>query len=116
MASIIEITKLTSVATTTEAGRPAIASCLLGTGVSLSLTSTLRVTGVFGAARVSGVVSERPTQAPVAEAAQAFGYASAANGAGLQNQDPGANGDTTALTQHHKMWAFRGLEPWRDPA
>lgn len=53
--------------------------------------------------------SERPTQAPVAvakEQAAHGAYAFAAAGAGSQKQ----------TTQHHLMWAFRGLEPWSDPA
>jgi hypothetical protein len=83
--------------------RPVIASCLLG--------SRLRATGVSGVVaggeRLGG--NGRPTQAPaVAAAAQAHAYAStcAANGAGEGRQKK----------QHLTMWAFRGLEPRRDPA
>ncbi|MFM9366883.1 hypothetical protein [Streptomyces sp. Da 82-17] len=52
--------------------------------------------------------NERPTKAPEAAvaAAQAQAYAFAAAGAGLRKQ---------TTTQQH-MWAFRGLEPWSDPA
>ncbi|WP_149184299.1 hypothetical protein [Streptomyces sp. TRM49041] len=51
--------------------------------------------------------NERPSKALEAEvaAAQAPAYAFAATGAG-----------NTKQTQHHTMWAFRGLEPWSDPA
>lgn len=50
--------------------------------------------------------SERATKAPEAVAtAQAQAYAFAAAGAGSKKQ----------TTQHHTMWAFRGLEPWSDP-
>ncbi|MFD1830039.1 hypothetical protein ACFSJS_10210 [Streptomyces desertarenae] len=93
-------------------GREVVASCLLG--------SRLSGTGVSGAAaaRLGSLpvpsirerISERPTQAPAAAVvAQADAYVftgTAANGAD--------NGQKRA--QHHTMWAFRGLEPWRDPA
>ncbi|WP_078508657.1 hypothetical protein [Streptomyces zinciresistens] len=50
---------------------------------------------------------ERPTKALEAAAvAEAKPYASTATGAGFRNQ----------TTQHHQMWAFRGPEPWSDPA
>lgn len=51
--------------------------------------------------------NERPTKALEAgvAAAEAKAYAFAAS-AGTQKQ----------TTQHHHMWAFRGLEPWSDPA
>lgn len=50
--------------------------------------------------------SERATKAPEAVVtAQAQAYAFAAAGAGSKKQ----------TTQHHTMWAFRGLEPWSDP-
>ncbi|WP_324787616.1 hypothetical protein [Streptomyces sp. H51] len=48
---------------------------------------------------------ERPTKALEAVAAQAHAYAFTAAGAGSRKQ-----------TQHHLMWAFRGPEPWSDPA
>ncbi|URM89707.1 hypothetical protein LUW75_06565 [Streptomyces sp. MRC013] len=51
---------------------------------------------------------ERPTEAPEAgvAAAQAPAYALAATGVD----------ETKQTKQHHTMWAFRGLEPWSDPA
>ncbi|MFE4368815.1 hypothetical protein ACFRMN_11350 [Streptomyces sp. NPDC056835] len=51
--------------------------------------------------------NERPTKALEAgvAAAEAKAYAFAATGAEAKKQ-----------TQHHTMWAFRGLEPWSDPA
>jgi hypothetical protein len=50
---------------------------------------------------------ERPAKALEAgvAAAEAQAYAFAATGA-----------ETKTQTQHHTMWAFRGLEPWSDPA
>ncbi|WP_171115498.1 hypothetical protein [Streptomyces sp. Z423-1] len=50
---------------------------------------------------------ERPTKAlEAAVLAQAQAYAFTATGAGFRKQ----------TTQHHLMWAFRGPEPWSDPA
>ncbi|MFG2119530.1 hypothetical protein [Streptomyces sp. NPDC048710] len=50
--------------------------------------------------------NERPTKALEAVVARAHAYAFAAAGAGFRKQ----------TTQHHLMWAFRGPEPWSDPA
>jgi len=50
--------------------------------------------------------NERPTKALEAVVAQAQAYAFTAVGAGSRKQ----------TTQHHLMWAFRGPEPWSDPA
>ncbi|MFH8291067.1 hypothetical protein [Streptomyces sp. NPDC018059] len=96
--------------------RSVVASCLLGfsnqgTGLSggipavLPLSSSLPLAGL--PIREANEGNERPTKAPeaaVAEA-QAQAYAFAAAGAGFRKQ----------TTQHHTMWAFRGLEPWSDP-
>ncbi|EFG09127.1 hypothetical protein [Streptomyces clavuligerus] len=78
----------------------------------------------FDATRVSGVATEvslrplgglpvlerveRPTEALEAGVAKAQvkTYAFAATGAGTAKKQ----------TQHHMTWAFRGLEPWSDPA
>ncbi|MDJ1136650.1 hypothetical protein [Streptomyces iconiensis] len=91
MSELMTITKMT--------GHSVVYTCLLG--------SRLYSTGV------SGVVpggNERPTKAPAVAAAQAQAradvFAVAVNGAGEGHQK----------TQHQTMWAFRGLEPWRDPA
>jgi hypothetical protein len=50
--------------------------------------------------------NERPTKALEAVVARAHAYAFTAAGAGSRKQ----------TTQHHQMWAFRGPEPWSDPA
>ncbi|MEX2983510.1 hypothetical protein [Streptomyces sp. C36] len=67
-------------------------------------------TGLSGAA--PALLEQRPTRASEVKAAavaqaQAYVVVAAANGAGSPN-----------APQHHlpKTWAFRGLEPWRDPA
>lgn len=98
--------------TTKMTDRSIVTSCLpgisnLGTGVS-------GVSAVRPASPLSLAVlpirerNERPTKASAAVAgnAQAHAYAFAAAGAGSLKQ----------TTQHHMMWAFRGLEPWSDPA
>lgn len=78
--------------------RSVVASCLLGSGVNGTGLSRVVLNG-----------SQRPAMAlEVAAVAQeaTYAFASAADGAGA----------TSAKTKHNPMWAFRGLEPWRDPA
>ncbi|MDO0936154.1 hypothetical protein QQY66_32275 [Streptomyces sp. DG2A-72] len=101
-----------SVSTVKMTDRSVVASlCMLG--------ASNRGTGLSGirAARPASSVSpaglpvsernERPTKAlEAAVVAQANAYAFAATGAGFRKQ----------TTQHHLMWAFRGPEPWSDPA
>ncbi|MEV7519615.1 hypothetical protein [Streptomyces sp. NPDC091371] len=92
------------------------ASCLLGSvsllGTGVSAISADR-RALLATLPVSERRNERPIQAPVAvlaaeaQAHGAYGPAAAA-GAGSQKQ--------TTKQQHHLMWAFRGLEPWSDPA
>ncbi|MFJ8748268.1 hypothetical protein ACIREO_02820 [Streptomyces sp. NPDC102441] len=107
MISIINTIKMTD---------PSIVStCSLGLTRSSELS--LRGTGVSGISVVSPLSlaslpvrerNERPTEAPEAAVAngQASAYAFAAAGAGAKKQ----------TMQHHTMWAFRGPEPWSDPA
>ncbi|MFI7287339.1 hypothetical protein ACIBRY_11950 [Streptomyces anulatus] len=108
MISIIETQKMTDLSV--------VSACSLG--LTRSSAASLRATGLSGisAVRPLSLVSlpvtrernERPIEAPaaaVAKAAQAQAYAFAAAGAGAKKQ-----------TQHHMMWAFRGPEPWSDPA
>ncbi|MFJ6794505.1 hypothetical protein [Streptomyces sp. NPDC091268] len=113
MASFMTFTKMTD--------RSVDASCTLGSSALLPFLGTgLSPISVdspaLTAAPVALIVSERnerPAQAPVAvlaaeaQAHGAYGFAAAA-GAGSQKQ--------TKKQQHHLMWAFRGLEPWSDPA
>ncbi|WP_078631565.1 hypothetical protein [Streptomyces resistomycificus] len=98
-----------SVSTAKMTDRSVVSTCMLG-------VSNLG-TGLSGipAARPASSVSlaglpvrernERPTKALEAVEAQAHAYAFTAAGAGDRKQ-----------TQHHLMWAFRGPEPWSDPA
>ncbi|MFF8608576.1 hypothetical protein ACF06X_21850 [Streptomyces sp. NPDC015346] len=93
-----------------------IGSGLVGSGLPGTGLSGLGMAGV-GALRPAAVPAglpamernERPAKALEAgvaavKAAQAYGFA--ATGAETKKQ----------TTQHHTMWAFRGLEPWSDPA
>ncbi|GKQ35642.1 hypothetical protein ALMP_21850 [Streptomyces sp. A012304] len=102
-------TSLTRTAKLTD--RSIVSTCMLGasnlgTGLSgiradLPASSSLAPAGLPVRER-----NERPTKALEAVAAQAQAYAFTAAGAGFRKQ----------TTQHHLMWAFRGPEPWSDPA
>ncbi|MEV8230107.1 hypothetical protein AB0P41_29310 [Streptomyces sp. NPDC079167] len=109
MISIINTIKMTD---------PSVVStCSLGLTRSSQLS--LRGTGVSGVSVVSPLSlaslpvrerNERPTEAPEAAVAKghasAYAFAAAAAGAGAKR----------TTQQHHTMWAFRGPEPWSDPA
>lgn len=91
--------------------RSAVSLCLLGTsnpGTGLSALSGGRpASSVSLAGLPVRERNERPTKAlEAAVTAQAQAYAFTAAGAGFRKQ----------TTQHHLMWAFRGPEPWSDPA
>jgi hypothetical protein len=85
--------------TTKMTDRSVVASCLLGS----------RTDGT-GLSRVLPVTDGRPATAlevaAAAAPAPAYAFALAAGG----------GGDGSQKTKHNPMWAFRGLEPWRDPA
>ncbi|MFE2287557.1 hypothetical protein ACFXDJ_25720 [Streptomyces sp. NPDC059443] len=105
--------------------RSVAASCTLGSSSLLPLTGTgLSAICADSSALASAAApvalraserNERPTQAPVAVLAAeagahgAYAFAAAAGAGSLTKQ-------TTKKQQHHLMWAFRGLEPWSDPA
>ncbi|MGW6690311.1 hypothetical protein [Streptomyces sp. NPDC054961] len=117
---------MTSFITTTEmTDRSVAASCTLGSSTLLPLTGTglsaMRADSpvLAAIAPVALLVSERnerPAKAPVAvmaaeaQAHGAYGFAAAA-GAGSQMKQT-----KQTKQQHHLKWAFRGLEPWSDPA
>lgn len=90
--------------------RSAVSLCMLGAsnkGTGLSGIRAARlVSSLAPAAPAVRERDERPTEALEAVVAQARAYAFAAAGAGFRKQ----------TTQHHLMWAFRGPEPWSDPA
>ncbi|MFG2813709.1 hypothetical protein ACWEIK_06810 [Streptomyces sp. NPDC004673] len=91
--------------------RPLVSLCMLG-----APSEVTGLSGIRAARPASSLLSadlpvrernERPTKALAAVEAQAQGaYAFAAAGAGFRKQ----------TTQHPQMWAFRGPEPWSDPA
>ncbi|MFF3391469.1 hypothetical protein ACFYW1_11150 [Streptomyces sp. NPDC002669] len=110
MISIIKTNKLNDLSV--------VSTCSLG--LTRSYESSLRGTGLSGIPAVSLLApaslpvrerNERPAQAPAAAVAkgQAQAYAFAAVGAGAEF---GAKKQMT----HHTMWAFRGPDPWSDPA
>jgi len=89
---------------------PSVVSlCMLGVsnlGTGLSGISAVRPASALSLAVLPvRERNERPTKALEAVGAQAQAYAFA----------PGA-GSRKQTTQHHQMWAFRGPEPWSDPA
>ncbi|MEU2669024.1 hypothetical protein ABZ622_09155 [Streptomyces sp. NPDC007164] len=111
MISIIKTNEMTDLSV--------VSACSLG--LTRSSESPLRGTGLSGisVARPLSLASlpvrernERPAQAPAAAVAkgQAQAYAFAAVGAGAES------GTKKQTKQHHTMWAFRGPEPWSDPA
>ncbi|MGW0500429.1 hypothetical protein ACWD0Z_34860 [Streptomyces sp. NPDC003007] len=92
--------------------RSAVSACMLGVstlGTGLSGIRAVLPASSFAAPAGLPVRerNERPTKAlEAAVEAQALAYAFTATGAGCRKQ----------TTQHHQMWAFRGPEPWSDPA
>ncbi|MFI0939539.1 hypothetical protein [Streptomyces sp. NPDC021020] len=112
MSTQILITKLTD--------RP-VATCLLGMP---SAATGLMSSVLPAAAPAARLRSERPTEASAVAAAQAkayaFGSAAAAAGAGTRTVIGAAGahgfGNGQQKTQQYGKWAFRGLEPWSDPA
>ncbi|WP_175434622.1 hypothetical protein [Streptomyces hawaiiensis] len=93
--------------------RSAVSACMLGvSNLGTGLSGIRAVRPASASVAPTGLPvrerNERPTKAlEAAVAAQAkAAYAFTATGAGFRKQ----------TTQHHQMWAFRGPEPWSDPA
>lgn len=86
-----------------------VSLCMLGASIPGTGLSGIRAVRPASSVSPAGLPvrerNERPTKALEAVAAQAQAYAFTAAGAGSRKQ-----------TQHHLMWAFRGPEPWSDPA
>ncbi|MFJ4690181.1 hypothetical protein [Streptomyces sp. NPDC088766] len=101
-----------SVSTAKLTDRSNVSTCILaasnlGTGLSGIRADRPASSSVAPVGLVARDRSERPTEAlEAAVKAQAKAYAFTATGAGARKQ----------TTQHHLMWAFRGPEPWSDPA
>lgn len=108
---MISILKSTTASTVKLTDRSVVASlCILGssndaTGLS-GISAALPVSSLSLAGRPVRERNERPTEALGAVEAQALAYAFAAAGAGGRKQ----------TTHHHQMWAFRGPDPWSEPA
>ncbi|MBT2415660.1 MULTISPECIES: hypothetical protein [unclassified Streptomyces] len=105
----INISNVSSVSKLTD--RPTVSSSMLGASNPGTGLSGIRAVRPASPLALSGLPvrerDERPTKAlEAAVVAQAHAYAFAAAGAGFRKQ----------TTQHHLMWAFRGPEPWSDPA
>jgi hypothetical protein len=89
----------------------AVSVCMLGvSNLGTGLSGIPAVRPASSSVALAGLPvrerDERPTKALEAVGAQAKAYAFMAAGAGSRKQ----------TTQHHLMWAFRGPEPWSDPA
>ncbi|MFF4589850.1 hypothetical protein [Streptomyces sp. NPDC001388] len=100
-----------SISTAKLTDRSTVSACMLGastlgTGLSGIRADRLASSSVAPAGLPVRERNERPTKALEAVEAQAQAYAFTAAGAGFRKQ----------TTQHHLMWAFRGPEPWSDPA
>lgn len=105
------------VSTAKMTDRSVVSACPLGFSSAFTGTGLSGISAALPASRLGGLPvlerNERPTKALEAAvaAAKARAYASAATSAEAKRQ-------TTQhqTMQHHTMWAFRGLEPWSDPA
>ncbi|MFH8769073.1 MULTISPECIES: hypothetical protein [unclassified Streptomyces] len=90
--------------------RSTVSTCMLGASNQGTGLSGIRADRPASSLSLAGLPiregNERPTKALEAVVARAHAYAFAAAGAGFRKQ----------TTQHHLMWAFRGPEPWSDPA
>ncbi|MGX4689943.1 hypothetical protein [Streptomyces sp. JNUCC 63] len=90
--------------------RSIVSLCMLGASNQGTGLSGIRAVRPASSVSLAGLPvrerDERPTKALEAVVAQAQAYAFTAAGAGNRKQ----------TTQHHLMWAFRGPEPWSDPA
>jgi hypothetical protein len=101
-----------SISTVKMTDRSVVASlCMLGSSDQGTGLSGIRAVRPASPVALAGLPvrerDERPTKAlEAAVEAQAQAYAFTATGAGFRKQ----------TTQHHLMWAFRGPEPWSDPA
>ncbi|WP_405984863.1 hypothetical protein [Streptomyces sp. NBC_00872] len=107
---MISINRSNFVSTDKMTDPSVVSACSLGFSGSELIGSGLSGVSAVRPVSLSGLPvrerNERPTKALEAAVAKAAAkaYAFAATGA-----------ETKQQTQHHLMWAFRGLEPWSDP-
>ncbi|MFD7091665.1 hypothetical protein [Streptomyces sp. NPDC056652] len=109
-ASFIDTAKMTDLSVVSACSLGFSRSELIASGLSGASAVRPAALSVLPVRNRAGSVlerNERPIEALEAgvAAAEAKAYAFAATGA-----------ETKQQTQHHTMWAFRGLEPWSDPA
>lgn len=103
--------KTSFVRTAKMTDRSVVSACSLGFSAAFDGTGMSGVSAVLPVSGLGGLPvlerNERPTKALEAgvAAAKAQAYAIAA-----------ASAETRQTTMHHSKWAFRGLEPWSDPA
>jgi hypothetical protein len=99
-----------SISTVKMTDRSVVSTCMLGVSNLGTGLSGIRAVRPASSVSLAGlpvrVRNERPTKALEAVVARAHAYAFTAAGAGDRKQ----------TKQHHLMWAFRGPEPWSDPA
>ncbi|MFE1439282.1 hypothetical protein [Streptomyces sp. NPDC058739] len=104
--------KTSTISTVKMTDRSVVASlCMLGSSDHGTGLSGIRADRPASSLSLAGLPvrerNERPTEAlEAAVVAGAQAYAFTATGAGFRKQ----------TTQQHLMWAFRGPEPWSDPA
>ncbi|WP_406173189.1 hypothetical protein [Streptomyces sp. NBC_00996] len=101
-----------SISTIKMTDRSVVSTCMLGVSNLGSGLSGIPAARPESSLSLAGLPirerNERPTQAlEAAVVAEAQAYAFAAAGAGALKQ---------TTQHHHTMWAFRGPEPWSDPA
>ncbi|ATW50404.1 hypothetical protein [Streptomyces peucetius] len=104
--------KSSFVSTAKMTDRSVVSACSLGFSSAFHGTGMSGIPAALPVSALGGMPvrerNERPTKALEAgvAAAEAQAYALAAASAETEQQ----------TTQHHTKWAFRGLEPWSDPA
>ncbi|MEU0050622.1 hypothetical protein ABZ299_25250 [Streptomyces sp. NPDC006184] len=107
---MISINISTTVSAAKLTDRSTVSTCMLGASNQGTGLSGIRAARPASSSALTGLPvrerNERPTKALEAVTAQAHAYAFAAAGAGFRKQ----------TKQYHLMWAFRGPEPWSDPA
>ncbi|MET9254276.1 hypothetical protein ACGFZL_29625 [Streptomyces sp. NPDC048182] len=93
--------------------RSAVSACMLGVSSQGTGLSGIRAARPASSLAPVGLPvrerNERPTkalEAAVTAQAKAYAFTATATGAGIRK----------LTTHHHQMWAFRGPEPWSDPA
>nr|WP_202437650.1 hypothetical protein [Streptomyces sp. SID5910] len=111
---VISINASTTAGSTAKlTDRSTVSLCMLGSSIQGTGLSGIRADrpaslSVAPAGLPVRERNERPTKAlEAAVTAQAQAYAFTATGAGVRKQ---------TTQHHHLMWAFRGPEPWSDPA